>query len=199
MSSVVFHVKTIEKGKPMKKTAFATGLLALTLTAACGSQSSKTQDEEAPALNPAPAPQALLASPAQQEEAAQEDNLMDCKPLTSSSLICSYKPVKPLIAEESGSPTLVTIQYTLKCDTGKDEELSSIAIRTDSQVRRLQVNVVDRQISILSRQGAVVELAKVMKNDSVEELQGESSCWYFDARVVKTELISSIPDSSSSF
>ncbi|HET9239854.1 MAG TPA: hypothetical protein VFO10_21515 [Oligoflexus sp.] len=183
----------------MKKASVMTGFLALALTAACGSQSSKDQDAAKDAnVSAAPAPQAIFASPAQQEEAAQEDNMMDCKKLTSTSLICSYNPATQLISEESGSPTLVTVKYTLKCDTTQDESLSNIAIRTDTQVRRLQTNVVDREVTILSREGAVVELAKVVKNDEVEKLEGASSCWYFDAKVVKTELISSIPDAGSS-
>jgi hypothetical protein len=90
------------------------------------------------------------------------------------------------------------VKYTLKCDSTQDESLSNIAIRTDTQVRRLQTNVIDREVTILSREGAVVELAKVVKNDDVEKLEGASSCWYFDAKVVKTELISSMPDSGSS-
>ncbi|MDQ3235267.1 MAG: hypothetical protein M3Q07_25945 [Pseudobdellovibrionaceae bacterium] len=163
----------------MKNYLIATKFLALVLATGCGSQSSKTQEQQNA--------DAIPVTQAQQEEANLSENLLDCKPFHSDSVICSYKPGIDLIAEESTTPTLITVQYTLKCATGRDQELSSIALRTDSQVRRLQINVVDRKISILSRNGAVVDFAKVLKNDTTDDLKGVSSCWYLQAKVVKTE------------
>lgn len=87
-----------------------------------------------------------------------------------------------------GQSALITIQYTLKCDEKTAGDLSNIAIKTDSQLRRLQYNVENRVISIFDETTPAVSL--VTLNEGGDIFSGDpqdTGCWFFSFEKLETK------------
>lgn len=164
----------------MKRNLLAGEILILALAAGCGSQSSKKDSVQ-------PNPNAIPLTAVQSALVQQPGNLMSCQNFVDDTVLCAYSPNLNVIQDSTDVPTLITLNYSLMCYEGEAKSLSTIAVQTDSQVRRLQVNVENRKISILSRNGAKVNLAKVLQNEATTSLEGDSNCWYLKVDVVDTE------------
>ncbi|MBC7531261.1 MAG: hypothetical protein H7318_06755 [Oligoflexus sp.] len=163
----------------MKMKLIAGEVLILSLAMGCGSQSSKKATAEAET-----SPNAIPLTAVQSNLVQQPGNLMSCHAFLSDSVICAYSPDMKVIQDTTDVPTLIKLNYSLMCHEGETKSLSTIAVRTDTQVRRLQVNVENRKISVLSLNGAKVNLAKVLQNEVTMRLEGDSNCWYLKVDVV---------------
>lgn len=162
-------------------------ILGLTCTfalAGCGSNSSSQEDGTENQQNLTGQMASVMP---EYREIDGPSNLIDCSSaMTSGS--CQFKNGAGQTEEEMlNGPGLITFRYTLKCLGQSSGSLSNIAIKTDTQLRRLQHNRVDSVLTIFGQQDSLVELAIIDEENSVAALSGPTSCWQFEIKQIDTE------------
>ena len=165
----------------------------LLLAASCGV---KTDDEDTP-TNPSTVDSYIPVEP---ELLQSADNLLLCKEgspdqSAQQSPECQTPEVE-FDASESDTPDLVdgetrsaliTVKYTLKCHEKARSDLSNIAIKTDSQLRRLQYNVENASLSIFDESNPAISLVTLNENSDIFTANQASGCWFFSFEKTKTQ------------